>query len=264
MPVKNAVKKPVKKTANAKPTAVKKTKAVAKSVKEAPKKAASNVSVKEEVMSPLVMIKLWFEGWKKTFVLRGRSSRFELWNFLLLNSVLAVIVQMRCSYILSERFLRDAAGAGYDVTTIEKYINYASIGFYLVVLLPLFPLGSMLIRRMHDLGKIAWDNYLKPVFMSMVLLSVLLYTLDLLIETDYMNTIVLLQVCFVTTLYGMLYYALKFLIMTLFYEGNKGHNSYGNSAYDTELHEEWALKLCCFWILFVMTIMLLYFIMWLI
>ena len=266
MPVKSSVKKParsVKKSNNTKMVVSKSVKTAAKPLKEAPKKA-SEAETAEGIMSALVMIKLWFEGWKKTFVLRGRTSRFELWNFLFFNSILAVIVQLKCSYFLSERFLRDAAGAGYSLVDIDKYISYAEIGFYLVVLLPLFPLGSILIRRMHDVGRLAWDNYLKPVFMSMVLLSVLLYTLELLLDTDYANTVILLQVCFMTTVYGMFFYAIKFLIMTLFYEGDKGRNAYGESKYGSAAHEEWALNLCCLWALFIFTVMLLYFIMWLI
>ena len=262
MPVKNATSKitaPAKAKATRKPASAKST-VKSNAVKKAPK-PVENAMVDDEIMSPLVMIKLWFDGWRKTFILRGRSSRFELWNFFLLNTILVMIVQLKCSYVMSQRFLRYATASGYSLNKIDSYITLAEIGFYLVVLLPLFPLGSMLIRRMHDIGHLAWDNCLKPVFMSMVVLSTLTYTLDLLVETDYANTVILVQVCFATTLYGLLFYALKFVIMTFFYPGDKGRNVYGDDAFNTPVHEEWALNLCCFWGLLVFTVALLYLIM---
>lgn len=262
MPVKNATKKAPatskNKKAAPKSSAVKTTKAA---VKESPKNIQHKAPVSHEIMSPLVMIKLWFEGWKKTFVLRGRTSRFELWNFLFLNSILAVIVQLKCSYILSERFLREATNQGYGLDRIDSYVRFAEIGFYAVVLLQLFPLGSMLIRRMHDIGRLAWKKCLEPVFWSMFVVSFLLLTIEELMNTDYVNTIILLQVCFVTTLYGLFFYGLKFLIMTLFYPGDKTINAYGEGQYNTPQHEEYALNLCCLWGLFVMTILLLYLVM---
>lgn len=260
MPVKNTTKKTssAKAKKSVKATVAKDVKKVAAMPAKPAPKVAKHHSLTEDIMSPLVMIKLWFEGWKNTFVLRGRTSRFELWNFLLLNTILAVIVQLKCSYILSSRFLREATNMGYSLDKIDSYVRYAEIGFYAVVLLQLFPLGSMLIRRMHDLGRLAWRKCLEPVFWSMFVISFLTLTLDELVDTDYVNTVILLQVCFVTTLYGFLFYSLKFLIMTLFYPGDKTINAYGESAYNTPQHEEWALNLCCFWGLFIMTVMVLY------
>jgi uncharacterized membrane protein YhaH (DUF805 family) len=267
MPVKNTTKKVASTASKArkvapKAVAAKSSKPAVKVVKETPKVVQHKaVKAQDDVMSPLVMIKLWFEGWKNTFVLRGRTSRFELWNFLLLNSILAVIVQLKCSYILSSRFLREATKQGYSLDKIDSYVGYAEIGFYTVILLQLFPLGSMLIRRMHDLGRLAWKKCLEPVFWSMFVISFLTLTIDELVDSDYVNTIILIQICFVTTLYGFLFYSLKFLIMTLFYPGDRTINAYGEGKYNTPQHEEWALNLCCFWGLFVFTVLVLYLVM---
>jgi len=270
MPVKNTSRKPVAKNvttvAKEKKTAPKKvmtkrSDTSVKAVKEKAQVVSTNVCDQQEIMSPVVMIKLWFEGWKKTFVLKGRSSRFELWNFLLLNTILAVIVQLKCSYILSARFLREATDLGYGLDKIDTYVSYATVGFYAVVLLQLFPLGSMLIRRMHDIGRLAWKNCLEPVFWSMFVVSFLTLTIDELMDSDYVNTIILMQICLVTTLYGFFFYSLKFLIMTLFYPGDKTINPYGEAKYTTPCHEEWALNLSCFWGLFVLTVLLLYVVM---
>ena len=215
---------------------------------------------KKENFSPLIMLKIWLDGWKKTFVLRGRSSRFELWIFILINSVLSIGMQLKCSYILSSRFLRDAKIRGLNLETIDKYISFAEVAFYLVILIPLFPLGSMLIRRMHDIGKLAWKDYLEPAFMGMVVLWALflgiLYIENW--EASYSWVALAMGVCFTTTLYAIGYYLLKFLIPTLFYKGDTGINRYGAPQYNTVAHEEIALKFSCLYFLFIGTIGLLY------
>ena len=137
-----------------------------------PSQAQTNTAA-PNVLSPDNLFKIWFEGWKKTFVLRGRSSRFELWTFMLFNSLLMIAIQLKCSYILSPRFLRDANNMGFSIDKIENYIIFAEILFYIVLVVPLFPLGSMLIRRMHDLNRLAWHNHLEPVFMGVVVLSMI-------------------------------------------------------------------------------------------
>lgn len=250
--------KTTEKTSTNKSTAIKK-----KSTHTAAKKTTVSSPKKEEakeIISPLIIIKLWLEGWKKTFKLRGRTSRFELWIFILVNSILSIGLQLKCSYILSSRFLRDAKIKGYSFETIDNYITFAEIAFYLVLLIPLFPLGSMLIRRMHDIGKLAWKNYLEPAFMGMVVLWALflgiLYINNW--QEAYSWVILAMGVCFTTTLYAVGYYILKFLIPTLFYQGDKEANAYGKSQYNTDEYENVALKFSCLYFLFLGTIGLLY------
>lgn len=225
-----------------------------------PSPAAPKTSgrARKPILSPDNLLRIWLDGWKKTFTLRGRSSRFELWTFLLVNSVLTVIIQLKCSYILSPRFLRAANDMGYSLPKIENYILAAETLFYLVILLPLFPVGSLLIRRMHDLNKLAWRNYLEPVFMGVVVLSMINLTVASLANTDFAYTIMLLSICFITILYGVGFYGLKFLIMTLFYRGDAGKNNYGPARYNDDEHEERALNLSCWYFLFMGTVGLLY------
>lgn len=244
---KTSKKQPVKKTA------------VKTSKKATPVKVKKDIApVEDVVISPFIMLKLWFEGWKKTFRLHDRSSRFELWIFMLINSILTIGIQLKCSYYLSSRFLRVANADGLSLPTIENYITWAQTIFYLVIILPLFPLGSLLIRRMHDLGHLAWRNYLEPVFMGMVVLWILFLSLTYIADTNYVYTALLLNVCFITILYAVGFYGLKFLIMTFFYRGDKEKNRYGEAHYNTDEHEEWALNLSCFYFLFIFTISLLY------
>lgn len=217
----------------------------------------SKTAEKKEEITALTFLKVWLDGWKKTLVLRGRSSRFELWCFLLLNSIISVTIQLKCSYILSSRFLVSATERGFDIHTIDSYIFWAEIVFYLAFVIPLLPLGSLLIRRMHDIGKLAWQDCLEPAFMGMVVVWVLFLTLCYLSETDYVYTTILLATCFVTTLYATAYYILKFLIVTMFYGGNEGPNKYGKSQYNSPEYEDWALTLSAFYFLFIATVSLL-------
>ncbi len=246
-----------------KSTQPKKTVTKKKTVKTTGKNvAAATKTIQEpkEVISPLIMLKLWLEGWKKTFILRGRSSRFELWIFVLINSVLTTILQLKCSYILSSRFLVDAKSQGYSLEKIDSYISFAEIAFYLIIIIPLFPLGSMLVRRMHDIGKLAWKNYLEPAFMGMVVLWALFLGIIYINnwEDEYSWVVLAMGICFTTTLYAVGYYILKFLIPTLFYQGDAEINRFGKPQYNTERHEEIALKFSCFYFLFIGTICLLY------
>ena len=250
--------KTAEKVSSAKNAPVKK-----RSTRPATKKSAENIAdnqEKKEVFSPLIMLKMWLDGWKKTFVLRGRSSRLELWVFVLINSILSIGLQLKCSYILSSRFLRDAKIRGLSLEMIDKYITFAEIAFYLVILIPLFPTGSMLIRRMHDLGKLAWKNYLEPAFMGMVVLWALFLGILYLENWNeiYSWIVLAMGVCFTTTLYAVGYYLLKFLIPTLFYRGDTNINRYGKPQYNTATHEEIALTFSCLYFLFIGTIGLLY------
>lgn len=234
------------------------TPAPAQPVSPSPAAPKASGRARKSILSPDNLLRIWLDGWKKTFTLRGRSSRFELWTFLLVNSVLTVIIQLKCSYILSPRFLRAANDMGYSLPKIENYILAAETLFYLVILLPLFPVGSLLIRRMHDLNRLAWRNYLEPVFMGVVVLSMINLTVASLANTDFAYTIMLLSICFVTILYGVGFYGLKFLIMTLFYRGDAEKNNYGPARYNDDEHEERALNLSCWYFLFMGTVGLLY------
>lgn len=216
------------------------------------------VSVQPSEISAVTLVKAWFNGWRQTFNLKGRSSRFEFWAFLLLNSILMVVIQLKCAYVMSERYLLSAYAEGYSLETISRNITFAELIFYLTIFIPLFPLISLLVRRMHDLGKIAWEKYFEPLFMSVVVLSLLLVALLELNNTDYAYTMLCLGVCFVTLLYGAGFYGLKILIMAMFYRGETEANNFGVSQYNSDEYEAQALNLSCFYFLFIVTIFLLY------
>lgn len=255
-PKKEPVAKAAKKTTK---TAAKTVKSRSKAVeKKATVSPVQTVSTQPEGLSASKLIKAWFDGWRQTFNLKGRSSRFELWAFLLLNAIMMVIIQLKCAYIMSERYLLSAHARGYSLDVISRNITLAEVVFYLTIFIPLFPLVSLIVRRMHDLGKLAWANYFEPLFMSVVVMSLLLFALLELNDTDYAYTALCLSVCFVTLVYGAGFYGLKILIMTMFYRGDAKANDYGVAKYNDDEHETQALNLSCLYFLFIATIGLLY------
>ena len=251
----------VKKTA----TSAKKT-AVKADVAATAKKSVKPTKNKETI-TPKMIFDIWLSGWKNMFKLQGRSSRLELWVFLLINSVLTSLIHLGCYYIASPNYLRSAYANGYGIEDIEMHIASANIVFYLVMIITVVPLISLLIRRLHDVGHLAWKKYLEPASMSMVSMWIM-FLASLYIEemrynegiTELLAIIALaLYTCFIISLYATGYYCLKFLITTLFYTGMEEANPYGKAVvYNTPYYENIALSLSCIYLLFISTTSLLY------
>ena len=231
--------KPAKKVAAAKTT---------KPVKKTAKKPAVTEAAATQpecctLFSPVEVIKAWANGWKNTFNFSGRSSRFELWSLLLLNFFMVLCVLLRSCYVFSERYLIEATQSGYDLQTIDNNIFWAEIAFYLALFIPLFPFGAALVRRLHDLGKVAWNKYFEPLFMSSVVTSLLLTAILEISDTDYVYTAFLLSICFCSMLALVGFHAIKLLIITMFYQGDTKANEFGASQFNDEKHENQALNM---------------------
>ena len=236
------------------------------------KKEAVTVVKEEEVethpvavtkfFTPDMFFKIFYEGWINCFKLTGRTSRVELWAFLLVNAVISSIIQLKCNYILSPNFLIEANTKGFSIDKIDTYVAWAELLLWGSILLPLIPIFSMLVRRMHDLDRLAWHGYIEQVFMGVVVLSMLIIGIDELKYTSLEYTLLAMFVCFITILYSVLYYGFKFLIVTLFYKGNEKKNRFGEPKFKSAYDDELALKLTIFYILFVLTIGLLYWGVW--
>ncbi|MBR5154481.1 MAG: DUF805 domain-containing protein [Alphaproteobacteria bacterium] len=207
-----------------------------------------------ESFSADMFFKFFFEGWKKCFTLKGRASKIELWCFLLVNGVLATIVQLHASYFLSSSFLRRANMRGMALEQIDQYVSWAGILFWGSLLLPIFPIVALLVRRMHDLGKLAWHGYLEQVFMGGVVLNMLWVAIEELDGTNLEYTILAMAVCFVTIFYSVLYYGMKFLLTALFRDGDICDNEYGKAMYVGKFYDELSLKFCVFLLLFLFTV----------
>ena len=242
------LKKELKKKVSPKRKTIKKE--TINSVEEVKNEKDLSNKVEIKFFTPDMFFKIFYEGWKKSFDLKGRTSRVELWAFMIVNVVISSIIQLRCNYVLSSRFLVDANILGYSIEKIDTYVVWAESIF------------SMLVRRMHDLGRLAWHGYLEQVFMGVVVLLLLIVGIDELKYTSLEYTMLAMGVCFVTILYSVFYYGLKFLIVTLFYKGNENKNRFGEAKFKSQYDDEFALRLSVFYILFILTIGMLYLGMW--
>lgn len=254
--------KTVKNTKKTQPTkqqeSVKKSSVVTKKKTTVQTKPVTNTTTPSFSVFATNLLKTWIDGWKNTFNLSGRSSRFELWGFLLLNTMLMVIIQLRCAYVMSERYVLEATKRGMGLEILDRNIVTAEVFFYLTIFIPMFPLVSLLVRRLHDLGKVAWANYFEPLFMSVVVTNILFVALLEIEKTNYAYTMLCLGICFITMLYAAGFHGLKILTMTMFYRGQSTTNDFGASQFNDEEHEIQALNLSCIWFLFIITIGLLY------
>ena len=111
---------------------------------------------------------------------------------------------------------------------------------------------------MHDLGELAWKNYLEPVFMASATIGVLGYAQLSIPDGNHEYLSMIISVVIITLLYSTMFYSTKFLIKTLFYTGDTKKNEYGKASYKDKIHEEQALNFICLYVLFVLTIGSLY------
>ena len=228
------------------------------SIKEVDVKIDAQPQVKDAVFSADMFFTYYVKGWKDCFKLKGRTSRFELWVFMLVNSLIMALIQLKCCYIFSDKFLVDANASGLNIEQIDDRIFWAEVAFYSSFFIPLMPIASMMIRRMHDIGKLAWNGYLEPVAKGFVVLSLLSYVDGLLIDVEYYNVQLIMNVFYVTILYSVGYYSLKFLFTTMFYDGDKNDNQYGIAQFKNEFYKTYALKFSVFYFLFTGTMLLFY------
>ena len=205
-------------------------------------------------IAALNSIKLWIDGWKKSFNIKGRTSRYELWTFILFNSVLMLFGQLWCRYHLSTKFTIDATANGLTLEQIGTYTSIANICLYLFYIIPAIPICSLLIRRMHDLNKHSWKGHLEPMFTGFITAWLLFLLLTELQNTDYVYTTMIIAACNIVMIYAIGFYGLKFLLTTMFYRGEKEDNKYGKAKYNTEEYENKALNLSCIYFLFIGTV----------
>ncbi|MGR7483752.1 DUF805 domain-containing protein [Klebsiella aerogenes] len=93
----------------------------------------------------------YFEGWKKCFVYKGNATRKAFWSFILINTAFIFL-----SGVLSYFWLTSLAEHG-DGGMALVWVYYVYLPLRcLVLLLLLFPVMSLGIRRMHDIGKSGW------------------------------------------------------------------------------------------------------------
>lgn len=95
----------------------------------------------------------YFDGWKKTFVYKGRTTRKAFWSFIAMNIVIVLLIAA-LSYFLLVVSVADSTSRGGMMLVWAWYVWLPLSALAPVILLvPVFSLG---IRRLHDAGKSGW------------------------------------------------------------------------------------------------------------
>jgi len=95
----------------------------------------------------------YFDGWKKTFVYKGRTTRKAFWSFIVMNIVIVLFIAV-LSYFLLVVSVADSTSRGGMMLVWAWYVWLPLSALAPIILL--VPVVSLGIRRMHDAGKSGW------------------------------------------------------------------------------------------------------------
>ena len=99
------------------------------------------------------IMECYLEGWKKTFVYKGQTTRRELFLFILVNAVIILCIA-GISYLCLVGFMADHTSRGGMMLVWAWFVYFPLQTFApLILLAPIISLG---IRRMHDTGRSGW------------------------------------------------------------------------------------------------------------
>lgn len=91
----------------------------------------------------MMLLTGWLQSWQKTVDYDGRATRFEFWNFLLINTALLILL----GYLV----IAYCTAAG-----IQNGEAYAATLQQIFLTLALFSLFALGIRRMRDVRRSGW------------------------------------------------------------------------------------------------------------
>jgi uncharacterized membrane protein YhaH (DUF805 family) len=151
---------------------------------------------------------------------------------MLINSIVSSILFFIAIYSLTPAIIAD------NVTFGKAF--YA--GFILLFLIAqLFVYTSLVTRRLHDAGFSAWKGFFKPLIISTFAMFVLTALSDKYInlnitvaDKNYLLTMVsniILSVTNAVAILAWVYYSLKTLFVSFFYEEDKADTTYGVAMY---------------------------------
>lgn len=95
----------------------------------------------------------YLEGWKKTFSYKGNAMRQDFWSFIVINAIVVLIIVVGGYFILVDVIAAYTSRAG--MALVWLYCIYLPLCAFGPLIL-FFPILSLGIRRMHDVGKSGW------------------------------------------------------------------------------------------------------------
>lgn len=180
----------------------------------------------------------WARTYRNIFNFKGRTSRFEMWSFQLINLFFIAFIELAALFIPVS--LSPALFWPFLIGTVVFYLAEALI--YL----------SVSVRRLHDAGYTAWNGFFRP-FTGWWLLTFAISITNWRIYAPYMEESELSTPIPTTTLWvGSIalliavllsgYYSIKIFIVSHFFEEIRGANEYGSALFYDNTHKRKALR----------------------
>ncbi|ECU9384865.1 TPA: DUF805 domain-containing protein [Salmonella enterica subsp. diarizonae serovar 61:l,v:z35] len=95
----------------------------------------------------------YLKGWKKTFVYTGNATRKDFWSFILINTIVIFIIAGG-TYLILVEVIADHTSRGGMALVWSYFVFLPLCGIAPLILF--FPILSLGIRRMHDIGRSGW------------------------------------------------------------------------------------------------------------
>ena len=185
----------------------------------------------------------WARAYKNIFKYKSRTSRYEAWAFMLLNSIVSSILFFAAIATLTPALIED------NVSTFNAFYAWFVLLFLLA---QVFVYLSLMVRRLHDTGFSAWKGFFRPLTYSTVATIVLSLLFAKYVNVggnltaeNYLSTHVTNLVLAVSTFVAVLtwmYYALKTFLVSFFYEENKNGTTYGVAMYCSDCYKNMGIR----------------------
>ena len=217
------------------------------SVKESITKAEARkfVEKKEEACSTKkfddCFFRAWFDGYKKIFDYKTRTSRYEFWSFLLPNLILSIAL---------------AFALYFASVNNGNFMKEAKICYNMFYAIQIIAALSLSVRRLHDIGVSGWRNFYKPTVYSLLLLITLSFAAKEFTLSDQVSALLVLIGFLIFGVFG--YYALKTSIAVSIFEGENITNKYGEPRFTDKKYSYKTIRYITWHVLILST--LLYFI----
>lgn len=185
----------------------------------------------------------WAKAYKNMFKYNSRTSRYENWAFMLLNSIVSSVLFFVAIYTLTPALIEG------NVSGFKAFYAWFVLLFLVV---QLFVYTALVARRLHDAGFSAWKGFFRPLLYSTLAMIVLTALSDkylnlggVLTAENYLSTHFTNLALSVSTLVAILtwvYYSLKTLLVSFFYEEDKSDTTYGVAMYCDKCYKAMGIR----------------------
>lgn len=177
----------------------------------------------------------WARAYKNIFNFKGRTSRYELWSFMLINFFMFILACAILGWFLQ--------------TTVPSMATLVGLGIFLVV--EAFVYLTLSVRRLHDGGYSAWKGFFRPLIIAGILTAgiyagstYVIPSEQVLMESSKMFLAGIFAYCvlFFVALLVYVYHTVKIFIVSFFYEGDKETNAYGKAYFNDAYYKAKGLR----------------------